>query len=169
MKFFIVFFIALLATLSPMASSMECSLNFKEFHSPFQNKLKKFKKIKSEIKDAETKTLTQEAILKTGEKILFVGGGCTQVNYSFIYSNLKIKGKKNYNYFVAAKNLLGKTEVKKEYEKPKEALLLAISNNLKRPVKKNKENFYNFFCKKSICSLDLSKKNFIKLTYSASL
>lgn len=144
----------------------ECSFNFKEFHSLLDQKSKKYKAIKPETKDDISKTITQEARLKTGEKVLFIGGGCAHFNYSFIFSNVKYKTKKVQDHFKLAHDLLKNLDVAPGYTN---VLVEAIAHSLKNPIKKNQHHIYDLACKDAICNLDLSRKNSMKISYSFAL
>ena len=165
MKIIIFFFIILPITLSVNSAiaSEDCSFNFKDFHSIIDNKSKKFKSIKPETKDEISKTVTQKAKLKSGEDVLFIGGGCAHFSYSFNYSNLRIKSKKIQDLFKKAYDLLVSTEVVKNYTNP---LISSLDKALKAPIKKSKTEVYDLPCGDAMCSLDLSSKTSIKINYS---
>ncbi len=156
----------LLISFSAMAETDGCSFNFSEFHSLLEQKSKKFKNMKPESKDEISKTLTQEATLRTGEKILFVGGGCAHMGYAFVYSKVKVKGKKTQDQFKKARDLLIYTDIRQGY---KDSMLKGLEAVLKNPIKKSKTDVYDLPCGDALCTLDLSQKNSMKIGYSFAL
>jgi Fe-S cluster assembly iron-binding protein IscA len=160
--------ILLVFILSVQVSSAKdkCTFDFKEFHSLLNNKSKKFKSMKLEIKDETSKTITQQAKLKSGVNILFIGGGCNHFSYSFNYSKIKVKGKKIQDQFKKAHDLLVSTDVEKKYSN---VLIEALDKMIKAPIKKSKTMVYDLSCGDALCSLDLSSNNSIKISYSLAL
>lgn len=155
-----------LTTFTAMAAD-ECAFNFKDFHSLLDQKSKKYKGLKPETKDEVSKTITQEARLrKTGEKVLFIGGGCAHVNYAFIFSNVKFKTKKVEEQFKKTHDLLKNLDVKPGYT---DVLVTALANAMKKPIKKSPHDVYDLACGDAICNLDLSQKNSMKISYSFDL
>jgi hypothetical protein len=161
------FILFILLSLSDEARALEdkCPFNFKEFHSLLDSQSKKYKKMKAESKDEVSKTITQETRLKTGEHLLFIGGGCTHVGYSFIFSNVKFKSKNILEQFKKAHDLMVYIDVKQGYKEYKEYLVEAQAQALKGPIKRNKNDLYSLTCENAICNLDLSKKKSLKISY----
>ena len=161
----IILFITLITSFSIMAAE-DCSFNFKDFHSILDQKSKKYKKMKPETKDEISKTVTQETRLKSGEKLLFIGGGCAHFNFAFIFSNIKFKTPKVQEKFQKAHDLLKNLDVKPGHT---EVLITALNEAMKKPIKKTKHEVYDLACGDGICNLDLSQKNSMKISYSFAL
>ncbi|MBC7713401.1 MAG: hypothetical protein H7177_08680 [Rhizobacter sp.] len=161
----LIFIIFVLSSFAALAAS-DCSFNFKDFHSLLVQKSKKFKVLKPENKDDISKTVTQQAKLRTGEDLIFVGGGCAHISYSFTYSKIKFKTKTVQEQFQKARDLLAKSDIQKGYF---EVLMTAIDQALKKPIQKSKTDVYDLKCGDAMCSLDLSSKNSLKLNYSFAL
>lgn len=161
----LIFTLFILTAFSALAAD-ECSFNFKDFHSLLDQKSKKYKNLKPETKDEISKTVTQEARLRTGEKLLFLGGGCAHVSYAFIFSNVKFKTKKVQEQFKKTHDLLKGLDVAPGYT---DVLIKALADAMKRPIKRSTHDVYDLACGDAICNLDLSQKNSMKISYSFAL
>ncbi len=155
----------MLSTLSTFAAD-ECAFNFKDFHSLLEQKSKKYKGLKPETKDEISKTVTQETRLKSGEKLLFIGGGCAHFSYAFIFSNVKFKTKKVQEQFKRTHDLLKNLDVKPGHT---DILIKALADAMNKPIKKSPHDVYDLACGDAICNLDLSQKNSMKISYSFGL
>ncbi|MBC7427934.1 MAG: hypothetical protein H7336_04925 [Bacteriovorax sp.] len=162
-KLITIFFIVL--SFSAMAA-VDCSFNFKDFHSMLEAKSKKYKSVKPESKDEISKTVTQQAKLKTGEDVLFVGGGCAHFSYSFNFSKVKFKTNKVQEQFKKAHDLLLYIDIQKG---KKDILVTSLETAMKKPIQKSKTDLYDLKCGDALCNLDLSSKNSLKISYSFAL
>lgn len=109
-----------------------CSMNFQDFHSPLDMRAKGFKHIENEKRNETQKTVTQTAVLSSGEQLDFSGGGCAHIAYVFTYTNLKSAKKLNPKSTVDLSiKLLKKTPSK---EPIKETLLDALKKVKNTPL-----------------------------------
>lgn len=143
-----------------------CSFNFSKFKSPLDSKSKKLKNIEGEKKYTTEKILSQVAYLKTGEKVVFTGGGCAHFAYSFTYSKLKFESNRPEVYFQKAIELLGKTPVTNE---SKNILIAALKETQKTKIQENPERNYKLVCGDSNCSLNSNGKDSLQISYDFAL
>ena len=144
----------------------DCAFNFKDFHSMLDKKAK-YKKYAPEVKDNDKKIVTQEVRLMTGEEVIFEGGGCSHMNYSFAYGRLKqTKMIEIKQYIQYAIELLEKTPTAKEN---KRILIAALKNKKIGKDERNESGIYDLPCGDAQCELDLSQPKSLKVSYSFAL
>lgn len=110
--------------------------------------------------------MSQAAHFRTGEKVEFTGGGCAHFVFSFTYSKLNLKSNKIEKYFQKAVELLKQTPVT---DTNKNILINALKESQKKKIVKRSDGSYNLSCRDANCSLDLSGKDLLRISYDFAL
>lgn len=155
-------------TLQPaVIEKVACTVNFADFKAPLDVNSKLYRSAEQEVRDETERVVTQRAILKSGEEVLFKGGGCAHIAYSFTYTKLKPKKKDTRSMVKLASTLISKTPMT-DTEKARplgEALKAALKKNAKEIV----EGQYELDCGNANCSLDYRESEKIILTYDLAI
>ena len=149
-----------------VSDKVDCTMNFAEFHAPLDVNSKNYRSAEQEVRDETEKTTKQRAVLKTGEEVEFMGGGCAHVAYSFTFTKVKHKHKHIAATVQRAVGLLNKTAVT---DKKKEPLLAALKNAEKVNAKEIVEKQFELDCKPAVCTLDAREAGTIRLEYDFAL
>lgn len=142
-----------------IAKTPGCVFNFKEYESPLDNKTKAYKTLDVEKKDEARKILTQTAVLKTGEKLEFTGGGCAHHNFTYTYTNLRFKSGKDFD------RAIGLLEKSPDKEGNSKLLIGALQDAMRKEVKKKPEGTYELPCGDATCILDVAQKDRLQISY----
>jgi hypothetical protein len=139
----------------------ECVVSFERFQSPLKNDLLKFKQIQLPVRNPESRTIMQTAIMKNGEVLEFSGGGCEKLSYSITYSNVKISSGGVFENIPMAMRLL-------ESSSMEDSVKQMFLSGLRKAKQKKSENptELSFLCGGAQCSLikEISK---LKLTFTS--
>jgi hypothetical protein len=141
------------------APNQGCVFNFKAYVSPLDNKTKAYKTLDVEKKDDTRKILTQIAILKTGEKLEFTGGGCAHHSFTYTYTNLRFKSGKDFD------RAIGLLQNSPDNEGNSKLLIGALQDAMRKDVKKKPEGTYELPCGDATCILDVAQKDRLQISY----
>lgn len=145
---------------------VDCTFNFAEFKAPLDVNSKGYRSAEQELRDEVEKTVTQRAVLRSGEEVFFKGGGCAHLSYSFTYSNLKNNKKDMKSVVRTATSLLERTAL---VGKSKDPLIAALKRAQKVDAREIVEGQYELDCGDANCSLDSRKSGVIQINYDFAL
>lgn len=145
---------------------VDCTFNFADYKAPLDINSKLYRSAEVEVRNETERVVTQRAVFKTGEEVLFTGGGCAHLSYAFTYSGLKLSKKDAKTVMSVAMNLLAKTPVTDGRKNP---LLKALKDTHRKDAKEIVAGQYELNCGDANCSVDSREAGVIQLKYDFAL
>lgn len=171
-KYILAFIASIFFSLTAAAEDTDenCTYDFNAAKPALVKKTKQFASVKKAQRDEKEKLLTQSAVFKkSGVKLEFTIGGCTNYSYSFSYSNLKQKDFTADQAFKKAIDLLKKTPTTTDGKTLAANLIEALESAAMNKIYRPPNSSYDFSCTDAQCSLDASKPGQLTVSYSSSL